>query len=163
MSRSHRNLVALALAIGLSGGWSPLARAYAVCARKSKVTLYSRPSLHAAKSWVVAKYMPFVRVERKGAWLHLKDLDGDLHWGRTKDFTHKIRCVVVKASKADLRQGPSRRSPLASGLKTLDRYTPLERLDSESGWIEVRDGLGQKAWISEGDLWQPVVFQSLRF
>jgi hypothetical protein len=107
--------------------------------------------------------MPFVRIDRKGRWYKLQDMDGQVHWGRSNQFTHKIRCVVVKAPRAVTHKEPNNRSPSAEGFKTLDRYTPLKRVDSDDAWIQVEDDLGQRSWIHESNLWSPVTVQSIHF
>ena len=111
---------------------------------------------------MVTKYMPFMILEVKDGWLKVEDSEGQVHYGRSSDFTQKVRCVVVKANTADTRQGPGTKFPYGD-FKTLDRYTPLKRLESKDGWIEVENDIGLKSWIQETKVWHPVKIQTLSF
>ncbi|MBX3020773.1 MAG: hypothetical protein KF799_03790 [Bdellovibrionales bacterium] len=132
-----------------------------MCAR-GNVTLRKGPGTQHAVSWKVSKNMPFLRLERKKGWLKLQDLEGEVHWARASDLTSKTRCVVVKTNVAALHKEPSQNSP-ATDLKTLDRYTPLRRLDDNREWLQVEDEAGRKAWIHESQVWKPVVVNSFSF
>lgn len=138
------------------------AHAQAVCTRAGLTTLRRGPGLKFEKSWVVSKYMPFLRTDEKDGWLKLVDLDGEVHWGRSRDFTQAIRCVVVKSNTAETRQGPGPSFPYGE-FKTLDRYTPLKRLNTEGTWVEVENDLGMKSWVAESRLWHPVRVESVHF
>jgi SH3-like domain-containing protein len=145
--------------IGLPG---LAAQAQAICTRSSVTVLRKNPSSKAEKSWVVTKYMPFLLLEVKNGWLKVEDLDGVQHYGRASDFSQKFRCVVIKSNTADTRQGPGPRFPYGD-FKTLDRYTPLKRLDAHDGWVQVENDLGLKSWVQESKVWHPVKVQTLSF
>lgn len=134
----------------------------AVCAKSSLVTLKAEPSDKAKTSWKVAKYMPFLRQEKKGAWIKVTDLDGISHWGKSRDFRTDQRCVVVKVAVAKLRAEPKAEAPTAD-IKTLDRYTPLKRLAEEGPWILVEDEMGNRAWINETNVWKPLAVTPISF
>jgi len=110
----------------------------------------------------VARFMPFLKVDSKGQWIKVQDLEGEVHWARRQDLTSQFSCVVVKTAVARLRKEPSASSPPAE-LATLDRYTPLKKLESRAEWIEVQDQTGSKAWIHETQVWKPVKIQSFDF
>lgn len=138
------------------------AYAQAVCSKSSVTVLRKAPNAKAEKSWVVTKYMPFMILEVKPGWLKLQDLEGQSHYGRAADFSQKFRCVVVKSSTAESRQGPGGKFPYAD-FKILDRYTPLKRLDAQDGWVQVENDLGLKSWVPESKVWHPVKVQTLTF
>lgn len=138
-----------------------LASAQPMCARTAS-TLRKGPGTQHPVSWKVAKYMPFLRLERKSGWLKLQDLEGEVHWGKASDFTSNYRCVVVKTNVAALHKEPSQASP-ATDLKTLDRYTPLKRVGDQRDWLKVEDEAGRAAWIHESQVWKPVIVNSFSF
>lgn len=146
----------LFIAPGLAGAQQ------AVCARSSFVTLHEEPSTKSKVTWKVAKYMPFLRQEQKGDWVRVTDLEGNLHWGLSRDFRADIRCVVVKVKAAKLRAEPRSNAELAP-LSTLDLYTPLKRVDDKDKWLLVEDELGNKAWINEVNVWKPTSVVAVRF
>lgn len=161
MSRSFRNR-ALNVCGGLlllTGG--ALARAEAVCARAT-ITLRKGPSPKTAVSWKVTKNMPFIKLEKRNGWIKLQDMEGEVHWAKPTDVTSKIRCVAVKSTIAPLYRQPST-SGSAADLKTLDRYTPLERMSDQREWMQVRDEAGHLAWIHESHVWKPVTVNSFNF
>jgi SH3-like domain-containing protein len=138
-----------------------VAHAQAVCSR-SAVSLHKAPSASSPVSWKVPKNMPFLRMERKGGWVKVQDLEGETHWARSSDLTSKIRCVVVKTAVAALHKDPSPNSP-ATDFKTLDRYTPLKRVADQSEWLRVEDEAGHLAWIHESQVWKPVMVNAFSF
>lgn len=148
--------------LGLSVTSFTQAHAQAVCTRSAMTVLRKGPGVKFEKSWVVSKYMPFLKLELKNGWLKLQDVDGQTHYGRAADFSQSIRCVVVKVNSAETRQGPSASFPYGE-FKTLDRYTPLKRVGIDTGWVQVENDLGLKSWIQESKVWHPVKMQAVKF
>jgi SH3-like domain-containing protein len=138
-----------------------LASAEAVCSR-SNITLRKGPGPQNAVTWRVPKNMPFLRLERKNGWTKVQDLEGEIHWAKSGDLTTKIRCVVVKTNVALIHKEPSMTAP-NSDLKTLDRYTPLERINDNRDWLQVKDEAGHLAWIHESQVWKPVTVNAFTF
>ncbi|NJL24184.1 MAG: hypothetical protein HC902_02705 [Calothrix sp. SM1_5_4] len=132
-----------------------------VCA-KSAITLRKGAGANEPVTWRVARNMPLLRLEKKGGWSKVQDLEGDVHWVKSADVTNKIRCVVVKTNVASLRRRPSPNGEL-SDLKTVDRYTPLKRYENERDWLQVEDETGRRAWIHESQIWKPVTVNSFSF
>lgn len=147
-------LVTLALATEISGAQPACAKGY--------ISLRKGPGTQHPVTWKVARYMPFLRVERKGSWSKIQDLEGDVHWVKNSDLNTVDRCVVVKTNVAILRQEPSSQAAAAE-LKTVDRYTPFKRLESDREWIQVQDETGRKAWIHETNVWKPVMVNAISF
>jgi SH3-like domain-containing protein len=140
----------------------PFGSAQAVCA-KNYISLRAGPGTRHPVSWKVARNMPFLKLESKNGWNKVQDLEGEVHWARSGDLTTKTRCVVVKANVASLRMKPSMTASQPPELKTLDRYTPLKRLESDGEWIQVEAENGSKAWIHESNVWKPVIVNSFSF
>jgi SH3-like domain-containing protein len=132
-----------------------------VCS-KTAVTLRKAPNAREAVSWKVGKNMPFLRLETKKGWAKLQDLEGEIHYARAVDFSSKTRCVVVKTNVAALHKDPVV-SSAATDLKTLDRYTPLKRVNDNREWIQVEDEAGRLAWIHETQVWKPVKVNAFSF
>lgn len=149
----------LCLFLALSGS---VAAAQAVCAR-GYISLRKGPSTNQPVSWKVARHMPFVKLESKSGWSKVQDLEGEVHWAKSDDLTSKNRCVVVKTNVASLRKEPSSNAPPPPEMKTLDRFTPLKRLENDGEWIQVEVENGLTAWIHESNVWKPVVINSFSF
>ena len=140
------------------------ARAFgdSVCAKPSILTLRAAPNASSAVTWRAAKYMPFVRVDQKNDWAKLHDLEGVTHYAHAREVTNTLRCVVVKTNVASLHKDPNGASP-AADLKTVDRYTPFLRLEDKGDWIKIKDEAGRTAWIHKGQVWKPVMVNSISF
>ncbi len=155
-------LLAPVLIFGCLFMFSVQAWAQPVCA-KGYISLRKGPGTKHPLSWRVAKYMPFLLLEKKNGWGKLQDLDGEIHWAQLSDLNTKDRCVVVKVNVAVLRQQPSNRSSPPAHLRTVDRYTPFKRVDTAEEWIKVEDEAGNIAWIHENYVWKPVIVNSFTF
>ena len=155
-----RHLTMALLALTLFGGVAEAA-VQPVCARAA-TSLRKGPGTQFPVTWKVAKFMPFLSLQRKSGWSKVQDLEGDVHWVRSVDVTNKVRCVVVKTSVAALHKQPNANSP-AEDFKTLDRYTPLKRIGDEPDWLQVEDEAGHKAWIHSSQVWKPVLVNSFTF
>lgn len=152
-----RFLVALLLLTGLR------VHGQTACA-KGYISLRKGPGSNFPLSWKVAKYMPFLILEKKQGWAKVQDLDGEVHWAKQSDLNTQDRCVVVKVQVAVLRSQPSTNAAPAP-IRTVDRYTPFLRIETENPteWIEVADETGTKAWIHENYVWKPVKVNSFSF
>ena len=146
-----------AMAVTAAGSGDP------VCAKNFTV-LHKGPGVSFPVSWRVSRYMPFFRNESKNGWVKVQDLEGETHWAPSHDLSSGsgMHCVVVRSAVATLRKEPSANAPL-SDLKTLDRYTPLKKLDVKGEWIQVEDETERKAWIHDSNVWRPMRVQSVTF
>ncbi len=129
---------------------------------KDYATLRKGPGSSYSVSWRVARFMPFLRFEAKSSWVKVQDLDGEMHWARSKDLTSSLSCVVVRAQVANLRKEPSAAAALAE-LRSVDRFTPFKRIESEGDWVKVEDETGRQAWIHHTNIWRPVKVLGLTF
>ena len=122
---------------------------------KANTTLRKGPGLSFPVSWAVPKYMPLLKVDQKGAWFKVQDLDGEIHWVLSKAVSRKMACAVVKTKVAKLRKGPGSNQPLAD-LASVDKYTPFRKLDRDDDWVKVEDDFRATYWVHETNVWIPV-------
>lgn len=107
--------------------------------------------------------MPLVELDRKGGWIKVRDLDGEVHWAQGSDLSSRDRCVVVKVRTTSLRQGPSAKQPLAE-LQTVDRYTAFKRLEADpESWFWVEDEVGGRYWVNATHVWRPTTVSRIGF
>ena len=126
--------------------------AEALCVKDKKANLRSGPGKHNEKLWTVLKYMPFRQVGREGSWLRVKDLDGDIYWIYRKITTKAYMCAVIKNNKANLRQGPGRKSPQVEW-SPMDKYFSMKVLKIKGSWAHVEDSTGDRAWVHRSLVW----------
>ena len=106
--------------------------------------------------------MPLLRVSRKGNWIRVKDLDGEFHWIHRKLITNDYDCMVVKSSISNLRTRPTPRAS-KTDIGFADRFTPFKKLDRNGNWLLAEDDYGQKAWIYDRNVWEPIRYSTIEF
>ena len=126
--------------------------AEALCIKDKKANLRQGPGKHYEKLWTVFKYMPFKRLKRKGDWLRVQDLDGDIYWVYRKLTTEKYRCAVIKNNKTNIRQGPGTKFPEVPW-SPIDKYFSMKVLKINNSWVHVEDSTGDKAWVHRPLVW----------
>ena len=124
----------------------------ALCIKDKKANLRQGPGKHYEKLWTVFKYMPFKRLKRKGDWLRVQDLDGDIYWVYRKLTTEKYRCAVIKNNKTNMRQGPGTKFPEVPW-SPIDKYFSMKVLKINNSWVHVEDSTGDKAWVHRPLVW----------
>jgi uncharacterized protein YgiM (DUF1202 family) len=129
---------------------------------KNPATLRKGPGNQFPISWKVAKFMPFLKMENKNGWVKVQDLDGEMHWIPSRELSSTLRCLVIKTTVAALHTEPSTTSP-TSEIRTVDRYTPMKRLESSGEWLHVEDESGHQAWVHETNVWKPAKIQTVDF
>lgn len=125
---------------------------YALCVNVSEANLRSGPGTKHEKTWEVFKYMPFKRLDTKGSWHKVKDVDGDIHWIYKKLVTDKFECAVVKVDKANIRSGPGTGNS-ESALSPALKYDSFRVIKRQSSWVKVEDEFGDTGWIFRKLLW----------
>ena len=73
-----------------------------------------------------------------------------------------LRICRASSPVATLRREPSSTAQTLD-LKTVDRYTPLKKLEVQGEWIHVEDETGRQAWVHESNVWKPMKIQSMDF
>ena len=138
-----------------------------VCVTSTTVELHKAPSAQSPVSWIVGRNMPLLKVgeqrdKQKHTWFEVRDLDGEKHWVRPRDVSHKVFCTVVRSKVARLRQGPGKEFPSAD-LAQVDRFTPFKKLDRDGEWVQIEDEYEGRYWAHETNLWIPAVRNSVSF
>ncbi|MBY0314262.1 MAG: hypothetical protein K2Q26_01995 [Bdellovibrionales bacterium] len=127
---------------------------HALCVNSDKTRLRSRPDAKSKISWTVPKFMPLLQVDRKGAWIQVKDVDGAKHWVHAKYVSSKLDCAVVKAKTANLRVGPGTNFGITD-LGRARKYSAFQKVDRDEEWLKLKDDYGQVHWAHENAIWEP--------
>ena len=130
----------------------PKSEAEALCIKDNRANLRHGPGTRYEKLWEVFKYMPFKKLAKKGDWYRVQDLDGDIFWVHKKLTTKKFKCAVVKDNKTNLRKGPGTKFAKASW-SPVDKYFSMKVIKTKGDWIQIQDGVGDKAWIYKPLVW----------
>lgn len=126
--------------------------AQAICVKASLANLRKGPGTNYQKMWEVFKYMPFRKLRQKGNWLHVKDVDGDVHWIHKKLVTGSYKCAAVKVEKANFRSGPGTSHPQVSW-SPMVKYFSMKVIRFKGEWVEVMDARGDMAWVHRSLVW----------
>jgi SH3-like domain-containing protein len=145
-------LLTLTCALALAGLLLHGTMAEALCIKDKKANLRQGPGKHYEKLWTVFKYMPFKRLKRKGDWLRVQDLDGDIYWVYRKLTAEKYMCAVIKNNKTNMRQGPGTKFPEVPW-SPIDKYFSMKVLKIKNSWVHVEDSTGDKAWVYRPLVW----------
>ena len=132
--------------------FSSQAQGLSLCVKSSKANLRSEPNSKSKITWTVGSFMPLLRIDTKDRWSQVKDVDGETHWIFTSLLTQKIRCLVIKVSKANLRTGPGVNFPRAN-YRTAGRYESFRRLEKKGNWHHIESDFGERAWVHEQSVW----------
>jgi SH3-like domain-containing protein len=137
--------------------------AFGICVSENHTKLRAEPNSSAKITWVVGRYMPFVELERRGGWIKVRDLEGEVHWASASDLSTRDRCVVVRVLSAALRTGPSSDTPVAD-VPTVERYTAFKRLEADpEDWYWVEDEAEGRYWIKANHVWRPTTVSHIGF
>ncbi len=136
--------------------------AQALCVKAVSASLRTEPRSTAAISWTVGRYTPFLKLDRKGPWYKVQDMDGEAAWLHRDSVSSELKCLMIRVSTTNLRQGPGKQYPLVDR-PVADKYTALRRLENEEEWYQVEDPYGVRGWIHESNIWRPTVVQSISF
>lgn len=137
-------------------------RANALCVTSERANLRAGPGTNQKITWTVGRYMPLKRVEARGGWIKVQDLDGETHWVVASSVSSKIQCVVVKKSFANLRRGPASSSP-AADIPFADRYTPFKKVERDGAWLQIEDSYKLRSWVNDTNMWWPVTRTAIKF
>lgn len=97
--------------------------------------------------------MPFKVIKRKGRWIKVEDLDGEIHWIARSLTTTQFNCAVVKIQRTQTRRGPGKKYQKDPYIPFMDKYTALKLLRVKKGWAELSDQEGYTLWVPREDLW----------
>ena len=143
-------LLLISFCLGLTVLWT--SPADALCIKNRQANLRQGPGLHYDKIWEVFRYMPFQQLGKKGEWLRVKDLDGDIYWVHKKLTTKSFKCAVIKKDATNLRNGPGTKYKKVKGMPG-EKYFSMKVLKIKDNWVQVVDAWGDKAWIYRPLVW----------
>lgn len=132
--------------------FSVTTEAWALCVQVKKANLRQGPGTKHEKLWEVYQYMPFRKLDAKGSWLKVSDVDGDIYWIYKKLTTEDYHCAVIKIDKANLREGPGTNFSQVSW-SPRDKYYSMKVLNIEGKWVRIEDYEGDVAWIHRSLVW----------
>jgi len=138
--------LAAVLVLGIAGG-ARAAERYAVTAATANIR--SGPGTSYDILWKVERYYPLLVLEKKGSWYRFKDFEGDQGWIH-KSLVGKIRTVVVKADKCNVRSGPGTKYAVVF---RVDSGVPFRVLEKKGPWLHVRHADGDQGWIHSTLVW----------
>ncbi len=125
---------------------------YALCVKVPEANLRSGPGTNHKKTWKVYMHMPFKELSKKGGWYKVQDVDGDVHWIFGKLVTNKMKCAVVKANKANVRNGPGLKFK-KTFISPVIKYYSFKVLKRKDKWVKVIDEYNNSGWIFKDLLW----------
>lgn len=150
MSIALRRLPALfVLLCALLLAWPAAHAQQMVAAARDGVMLRSGASERAKAKWSVDRGYPLQVVGRRGAWLQVRDFEGDRAWvlsSRTNRRAH----MVSKASVLNVRATPAARGRIVARAGYGD---VLRTLDRRGDWVKVRTGAGAVGWVARRLVW----------
>lgn len=109
----------------------------------------SGPGVRYELLWQIEKYHPIMVVEKKGAWLHFKDFEGDSGWVH-ESLVDKTPTIIIKVRRCNLRKGPGTNYEVAF---TVDRGVPFKVLQRKGRWIEAQHEDGDIGWVFDKLVW----------
>ena len=114
------------------------------------VVLYDAPSSKGMKRYVAPRGMPVEIVARYGAWVKVRDAEGELAWTESNGLSAR-RNVVVKAASARVYAAPDENAAI---LMTADKGVLLELSDPQAGaWVRVRHEDGIAGFVRAAEVW----------
>ena len=90
-----------------------------------------------------------IRIDQKGNWVKVKDVDGDTHWVFAGLVDGGLDCLTIKTSKANIRRRPSVRS---AKWFTVQKYTSFKRVGKKGKWIKI-EYEGETMWVYYTLVW----------
>lgn len=138
------------ICFGLTIMWSSSAEA--LCIKNRRANLRQGPGLNYDKIWEVFRYMPFQQLGKKGEWLRVKDMDGDIYWVHKSLTTKSFKCAVIKKDATNFRSGPGTKYKKVKGMPG-EKYFSMKVLKIKDNWVQVVDAWGDKAWVYRPLVW----------
>ncbi|WP_426195496.1 SH3 domain-containing protein [Massilia sp. DWR3-1-1] len=113
--------------------------------------LYDAPSTRGGKLYVAPRGMPVEVVLSYGAWVKLRDMNGDMAWAEASALSPR-RTLVVRSANAKVRAGAEDN---AAVVMTADRGVLLELVEPApaSIWLKVRHKDGMTGFVKATDVW----------
>lgn len=134
----------------LLAGWIMPATALDFRSIAEAAILYDAPSQKAKPLWVIAPGTPVEVIVNIGAWVKVRDMNGDLAWIERRQLSDR-RMLQVRAGGAKVR---SEASDGASLVFEAEADVLLEYLGAgPSGWVKVRHRDGAEGFVKIVQVW----------
>ena len=109
----------------------------------------SGPGTKYETMWQVGKYHPIQIIKKSGTWYRFRDFEQDVGWVH-KSLVSKIRTVITKKKKCNIRSGPGPRHKI---LFSVEKGIPFRVIKSKGNWIFIEHADGDKGWIYKPLVW----------
>lgn len=111
--------------------------------------LYDAPSTKARKLFILGRGYPVEVLVVLEGWLKVRDAAGELAWAEAKDLS-PLRMLMVKVPRADVRQAPDEKAPVAF---QADQDVLFELLDMAGNFARVRHSDGATGYVRVTQVW----------
>ncbi|MFH1724465.1 MAG: SH3 domain-containing protein [Elusimicrobiota bacterium] len=115
--------------------------------RTERCNVRAAPQEGAEILWKMWKYFAVEVVGYRGAWVRVRDFEGDEGWMH-KSVVSDIPTVQVVPKEAKLRESPG-----GKVVWILDRGYSLRVFGKKGAWLEVSDLESASGWIHESVVW----------
>jgi len=129
--------------------YSGVAMAERLAVSASVANIRSGPGTEYDTIWQVGKYHPIRIIKKSGAWYRFRDFEQDEGWIH-KSLVSKIRTVITKKKKSNIRSGPGTRHKIVF---TVEKGIPFRVIKRKGSWIFIEHADGDKGWIYEALVW----------
>ena len=128
---------------------SSVAMAERLAVSASVANIRSGPGTEYDIIWKVETHHPIQIIKKSGAWYRFRDFEQDEGWIH-KSLVSKIRTVITKKKKSNIRSGPGTRHKIVF---TAEKGSPFRVIKSKGSWISIEHADGDKGWIYEALVW----------
>ena len=128
---------------------SSVAMAERLAVSASVANIRSGPGTEYDIIWKVETHHPIQIIKKSGAWYRFRDYEQDEGWIH-KSLVSKIRTVITKKKKSNIRSGPGTRHKIVF---VAEKGIPFRVIKSKGSWISIEHADGDKGWIYEALVW----------
>jgi SH3-like domain-containing protein len=154
-----RRTLTRTMASCILAGWAALSAPLALGQNTSAANMVSvkggilnmrkGPGTHTEVLWELRKGYPLQIQQRQGAWLKVRDFEGDSGWV-ARPLTDRTPHHVVKSRVANVRNKPSTQGRIVG---KAEYGEVLRTQEKRAGWVRVERAEGPSGWISKKLLW----------
>lgn len=140
------------LVLGLAGMPAPAqaqAQAQPMVSVAKQAYLRSGAGTQHEAMWLLDPGYPLVVLGRQGNWLQVRDFEDDTGW-IYRPLTGATRHHVVTSATANIRRGPSTRTPVLGQARYGEVLRTLEKREQ---WVKVKKPGGPTGWVARRLLW----------
>ena len=111
--------------------------------------LRSGPGTNHDILWQIEQFHPFIVIEKKGNWYHIRDFENDTAWVH-ESLVGNIESVITITGKCNIRSGPSTKNPIVF---TTETGVPFKVLKKQGNWLNIEHADGDVGWIHNTLVW----------